>query len=224
MKSITIDNFKCDFVEATGSNRIVYMIYPAMMPFTEQWLENNVKNYNVSVAVVYVPSNDWNDILTPWPSPGEAKGFPPFAGKAGEFQKTIQTRIIPEIEGALSGNIEQRDLIGVSLSGLFALWQWMLCDTFRSIACLSGSYWYSGFLDWFEKQLVPEKKGRGYFLLGDKEPEAPVKAYQSVGKNTLAIVERLKNAGLNIKFEWVPGNHFANPLKRAEKAFANLYQ
>lgn len=37
------------------------------------------------------------------------------------------------------------EMAGVSLSGLFALWQWLMNDTFRNIISLSGSFWYAGF-------------------------------------------------------------------------------
>ncbi|MDE6638872.1 MAG: hypothetical protein K2K32_11640 [Muribaculaceae bacterium] len=41
------------------------------------------------------------------------------------------------------------------MSGLFALWQWMVCDTFRNIASLSGSFWYEGFMEWMKSRTIP---------------------------------------------------------------------
>lgn len=209
--------------DADREQRVVYMIYPEIAGLSDGWLQEMADKYGVAVVMVYVPADKWNDVLTPWPEPGEAKGFPPFAGEGAQFLKTLQEDIIPQVEktmGLPAGL--RRDLIGVSLSGLFALWQWMQCDTFRSIACLSGSFWFAGFLDWFDARPIPAKAGKAYFLLGREEPHATVKAYRSVGECTEKIVGRLQAAGIATTFEWVPGNHFADPLGRAARAFAAL--
>ena len=135
----------------------------------------------------------------------------------------LEDNVLPAAEKA-AGLMQppERLLVGVSLSGLFTLWDWMQSSVFRSIGCLSGSFWYAGFLDWFEKTAVPGKDGKAYFLLGRQEPHAHIKAYRTVGVNTETIVERLKAAGVNAEFEWVAGNHFADSLGRAEKALEGL--
>ena len=222
--NIEISNFQCDCVPFETSNRIVYLIYPELAEFNGEWLEKMSEIYKISVVAVYVPADQWNDALTPWPEPGEAKGCPPFAGKSKEFLNLLKSKILPLAEKTLGNiNIEERNLIGVSLSGLFTLWQWMLCDTFRSIGCLSGSFWFNGFIDWFDKQPVPHKTGKAFFLLGEEEPHAHVKAFQSVGVNTETIMEKLKESGIKVTFEWVSGNHFSRPVHRAEKAFNALF-
>ena len=82
-------------------------------------------------------------------------------------------------------------------------------------------------MDWFDDKMTSltgkNGKGKAYFLLGEEEPKAHIRAYQSVGENTQHIVEKLKNAGIDVTFEWVPGNHFSRPVHRAEKALDNLY-
>lgn len=194
------------------------MIYPLVEGFTENWLETQAKVNNCSLVVVYVPGDKWNDYLTPWAEPAETRDAEPFAGKGNEFLQILKTRIIPKAEEVLGiEKIEELDLVGVSLGGLFTFWQWMLCDTFHSIACLSGSFWYMGFMEWFNKLSIPHKQGKAYFLLGKEEPKANIKAYRPVGVNTENIVDALKNAGIDTTFDWVPGNHFSNPLQRAEK-------
>ena len=223
IKNLNIGALKCECVRNDKSDVVTYMIYPAVVSFDQGWIERMSTEYGVSIVMVYVPSDDWNNFLTPWPEPGEEKGFPPFAGQASEFLKTIQEKVIPEADEVLGLSQPQRDLIGVSLSGLFTLWEWMICDTFHNIGSLSGSFWYSGFIDWFKSQTVPPKKGKAFFLLGKEEPKANIKAYRSVGVNTEAVVERLKESGIMTIFDWVPGNHFANPVPRAELAFKSLY-
>lgn len=224
IEKINIKGFECHIAPYAEAKTVTYMLYPALVPFEDKWLERMAATHNINLIMVYIPADDWNDVLTPWPEPGEAKGFPPFAGKGAEFLHLLQSEIIPNIEKTLGDNtIFTRDLLGVSLSGLFTLWQWIQCPTFRSIASLSGSFWYSGFLEWFNQQSIPSKSGKAYFLLGLEEPLAHVKAYQSVGRNTEEIVTRFKESDIDVEFDWVPGNHFSRPVHRAERALAALY-
>lgn len=202
---------------------ILYMIYPRMVGFPDNWLDTHANRYETPIAVVYVPADRWNDYLTPWPEPGETKDAQPFAGLASQFLDVIGGEVIPACEALIKpANEFSRQLLGVSLSGLFTLWQWPGCNLFESIACLSGSFWYAGFVKWFETQKLDKRKGNAYFLLGEAEPRAHIVAYRSVGDNTEAIVERLKASGIPTTFQWVPGNHFANTLGRAELALSHL--
>ena len=224
IKKIKIEDFNCICVASGFTDRVAYLLYPAVMPFKEEWLQDLAMKHKVSIVVVYIPSDGWNDLLTPWPEPGETPDSPPFAGKSVTTMKIIEKNILPETEKILNLNIEAtKDLFGVSLSGLFTLWQWLQYPLFDSITSLSGSFWYPGFLTWFEKQTVAHKTGKAYFLLGIKEPKAWIKEYRSVGVNTETIVDRLNNEGVPAYLQWVPGDHFADPLGRLELAFSYLY-
>lgn len=223
MNIINIGNLKCAYLANTASKRVVYMIYPSVSVFTEDWLRKQATKCGCSIVIVYVGFNDWDNLLTPWPAPGVPKGSDSFKGEAPKFNQVLINSVIPEAEKALGiAEVEERDLIGVSLGGLFTLWQWMQFDTFHSIGCLSGSFWYEGFLDWIKQYPLPKKSGKAFFLLGTEEPKASVKAFQTVGDNTEAIVARLKSDGIPVEFEWVAGDHFANPLQRAEQALEEL--
>lgn len=223
VKIIQTDGYTLDCVAGGNSGRVVYMIYPAVSVFTPGWLEDKAARYGVSVVVVYVPADRWNDDLTPWPEPPEAKGFEPFAGRGAGFFSELTEKIIPAAEKALDvAAVSERDLAGVSLAGLFTLWQWLQHTTFSSIACLSGSFWYDGFIEWFDGIEIPRRQGKAYFLLGVDEPKAKIKAYRSVGANTDAVVARLRGSGINVEYDSVPGNHFSDPVGRAEKALAGL--
>lgn len=224
MKEIKVKDLDCVISGYPEGNRAVYMIYPAIVPLDKEWIKDMSEKYKVTIVVIYIPAYGWNDMLTPWPEAGETPKSPSFAGDAAETLRIIREEVIPQTDATLGNiKIEERDLIGVSLSGLFTFWEWLQCDVFQSIGCLSGSFWYPGFIEWFEKQTIPAKKGKAYFLLGVKEPKAWVKAYRSVGRNTEIIVNRLKASGINTTFEWVPGNHTSHPLERAEDALKNLY-
>lgn len=221
--SLQIRNLKCQLFPGSNRDRVIYMIYPEIAGMLGNLLNELSASSNIPIVMINVPSGDWNNYLTPWPEPGEAKGFPPFAGEAKVFLQVITDEIIPQTDKALAiHSSPQRDLMGVSLSGLFTLWTWLQNDIFHSIASLSGSFWYAGFMDWFNQQTIPNKSGKAYFLLGRDEPHASIKAYRSVGTNTQAIVERLKENDIPVTFQWVPGNHFADPEGRAKLGFSFL--
>lgn len=227
IRNIKITDLECaiaipDKLE-NPANVILYMIYPKMEGLTADWIESQSNRYDTPIIVIYIPDNQWNNYLTPWPEPGEAKGFPPFSGDALRFLETLENQVIPSCEKIIDhSDIFHRYLVGVSLSGLFTLWQWIKTDLFTSIACLSGSFWYNGFIEWFNIQKLPVGRGKTYFLLGEAEPKAQVMTYRSVGENTEKIVDRLQKNGIPTVFQWVPGNHFFNPLGRAELGIKNL--
>lgn len=224
MKTLQVRDLKVEIEQSEANDRIVYLVYPEVVGLSGEFLTRAVKKWGVTVAAVYVPADQWNNYLTPWPEPPEEKGFPPFGGQGAAFDKILTQEIIPKVEKTSGISPDtQRDLIGVSLSGLFGLWQWLQNDTFNSVGLLSGSFWYSGFIQWFDAQPVPEKEGKAYFLLGLQEPKAKIAAYRSVGVNTEQIVKRLKDSGIDTTFQWVPGNHFSDPVGRLERALQGLY-
>ncbi|MDE6652916.1 MAG: hypothetical protein K2K37_00820 [Muribaculaceae bacterium] len=192
------------------------------MDILADWIEPAAKKYGVTIVVI--TGMDWQNVFSPWSAPGVPKGDPDFKGESPDFLKLLQSKVIPAIEQNLrTSNPVERNLVGISMSGLFALWQWMECDTFKSIASLSGSFWYQGLIEWMQKIQIPHKTGKAFFLLGDQESHSNVKAFNSVGINTAEIIKLLKSAGIRTEFESVPGNHFANAIPRLEEAFNALY-
>lgn len=186
------------------------------------WIDEASRRYGVTIVVI--TGMDWQNVFSPWPAAGVPAGDPDFKGESPEFLALLQNKVIPRIEEAMNIDHDaERNLVGVSMSGLFALWQWMVCDTFRSIASLSGSFWYEGFIEWINRIEIPHKSGLGFFLLGDQESKSNVKAFKPVGVNTDSIVALLKANGITVEFESVPGNHFSDAIPRLEKAFRALY-
>ncbi|MDE6287909.1 MAG: hypothetical protein K2M00_03885 [Muribaculaceae bacterium] len=220
IQKINIENLSCLCSSTFSQDKIAYILYP--MDMLQDWLEAAAKKYGVTIVVI--TGMDWQNVFSPWPAPGVPKGDPDFKGESPEFLALLQQKVIPQLEAALNINEKvERSLVGVSMSGLFALWQWMLCGTFNNIASLSGSFWYEGFMEWMNKLHVPSKSGKGYFLLGDQESKSKVKAFATVGVNTRNIIELLKKAGIKTEFRSVPGNHYSDPIPRLEKAFTALY-
>ena len=219
MQTFRIANLRIMAVKESA-DRICYVLYP--LESLGEWVEEAAQKFGVSIAVV--SGMDWDDDLTPWPAPGEPPGSPDFRGRAQAFLSTLVSEVIPETERrmGLDAGVE-RTLAGVSLSGLFTLWQWMLCDTFRNIISLSGSFWYAGFVQWIKSRPVPKKSGRAYFLLGDKEAKTGVKAFQPVQTDTEEIVAYLHSHGIADCFELVPGTHYQYGEQRLNRAFTHLF-
>ncbi len=220
-----INNFeyaglKCQYCKVEGSNQVAYILYP--MNILSDWIESASEKYKVNIVVV--TGMDWQNVFSPWAAKGVPAGSPDFKGESPEFLKLLQQDILPNVESALGLKADvERTLVGVSMSGLFALWQWMVCDTFQNIASLSGSFWYEGFLDWMKSRPIPHKTGTAFLLLGDKESQSKTKAFYVVGQNTQEIISILRSHGIQTEFESVPGNHYANPIPRLDKAFAAFY-
>lgn len=200
---------------------IAYILYP--MAVLHDWAEAAAKKYGVSVVVI--TGYDWDNDLTPWPAPGEPKGSPAFKGYGPETLATLTGKVIPGIDRRYNLPADMvRTLVGVSLSGLFTLWQWPQCDMFTNIATLSGSYWYEGFEPWVFEQSFTGKKGYCYMLLGVDEPHSNVPAFRKVGACTENIVGYLRRQGDEVTYNMVPGNHFQFGLERLDKAFVHLYK
>ena len=217
-KIINIENLSCLCSGTVSKDKIAYILYP--MDMLAGWIEPAARKYGVTIVVV--TGMDWQNVFSPWPAPGVPKGDPDFKGESPEFLKLVQEKVLPQVESELGmdANVE-RSLIGVSMSGLFALWQWMVCDTFLNIASLSGSFWYDGFVEWVRSLRIPAKSGKGYFLLGDQESKS--KVFGSVAVNTQEIITLLRDAGIDVKFQSVSGNHYSDPIPRLDRAFTALY-
>lgn len=219
-KLVRIDNLSCLCCRNEASPRVAYVLYPMEVPAATAM--QLAQAHGVSVAII--TGMDWDNDLTPWPAPGVPAGSPAFKGLAPQFLARLTATVVPAIEQALglSGK-EERTLVGVSLSGLFTLWQWPLSDFFTNIATLSGSYWYEGFAAWVERQSFADKKGRCFMLLGAEEPHSTVKAFRCVGERTADIVGYLRREGVDVCYDIVPGNHYQHAQARLEKAFAWLF-
>lgn len=203
-----------------SADKICYLLYP--FDGLGEWIEEAAQKFGVSI--VTITGMDWDDDLTPWRAKGEPPGCPDFRGNAPEFRTTLLNTVIPETEKRLNiTNCAQRTLAGVSLSGLFTLWEWMTDDSFHNIISLSGSFWYENFVTWIKSQTIPHKTGKAYFLLGNMEAKTNVKAFQSVQTDTMEIVEYLRDNGIKDYLELVPGNHYQFGEQRLNRAFTWMF-
>lgn len=218
MKGIKIGRLTCDCVHA-ASPRFTYILTPVQLDKRrlEQWSERYGTN------VVSVHGMDWDNDLTPWSAPGVETGDADFKGEAAAFLSFLRNDVMPQVETELAGPfLTERTLIGISLSGLFALWAWMNGDDFTHIGSISGSFWYDGFTGWLEHTAKPHKKGRAYFSLGDKEGKNGNPRYHTVATDTTLVFQALQQAGIEVFYETTVGTHFAPIYPRIEKALKIL--
>lgn len=215
----TIDGLECRIFPG-DVGRIAYILAP--MDGNEDEISRISEKYGVSVIVV--GGMDWDDDLTPWAAPGVPAGSEPFKGNAAEFLTRLRDNLMPHAESLLKcRETPRRDLIGISLSGLFALWQWVKCDLFTDIASVSGSFWYDGFVRWLTSQNMPPKTGKCYLSLGDKERFSPVPQFRTVESDTEKVVSFLRSQNIDVIYRSVPGNHYQFIIKRLDLAFDSLY-
>lgn len=204
-------------------NRICYMIFPEGI---REDLDDGLKGLSekYAVSIVVIPGVNWNDGLTPWPADGVFKKAKPFGGHALSFLDKLTNELIPETEKRLGVLDAERSILGVSLSGLFAVWAAFNTDAFTNIISISGSLWYDGFVDWMNENTLSPQVHKVCMLLGEKEKNAKEKRMATVEERTVAAANILKTkTNAAVSFELVEGTHFSPILPRLERAFDFVY-
>lgn len=205
-----------------SSNKICYMILPeGIKGDLCDGLKGLSEKHGISIVVI--EDVNWNDDLTPWPAVGVFKKAKPFGGKAAAFLERLTHEIIPESERDLGIEDAERTLLGVSLSGLFAVWAAFNTDAFANIISLSGSLWYDGFVEWMKEQTPSPQLKKICMLLGEKEKNAKEKRMATVEERTLDAADILKaKSQATVTCELVEGTHFSPILPRMERAMMTL--
>ena len=163
-------------------------------------------------ALLALTGLDWN-ALPPWPAPPLRPGDAPFTGGAAEFLAALTETILPEAERAAGLAPARRFLLGISLSGLFALWASCTTDRFAACAALSGSFWYDGFTDWLRTH--PARVPRVYLGLDRREKDAHHPRLAAIERATDETAAILRGAGVSVTSELFPGGHRTTPDRLA---------
>lgn len=163
-------------------------------------------------ALLALTGLDW-DTLPPWPAPPLRPGDAPFTGGAAEFLAALTETLLPEAEQAAGLAPARRFLLGISLSGLFALWASCMTDRFAACAALSGSFWYDGFTDWLRTH--PARVPRVYLGLGRKEKDTRHPRLAAIERATDETAAILRGAGVSVMAELFPGGHRTTPDRLA---------
>lgn len=206
-----------------SSNKICYMILPeGIKGELCDGLKALSEKHDVSIAII--EDVNWNDDLTPWPAAGVFKKAKPFGGKAALFLNKMIDEIIPNTEKELGIEDAERTLLGVSLSGLFAVWSTFNADAFTNIFSISGSLWYDGFVEWMKEQTPSPQLKKVFMLLGEKEKNSKEKRMATVEERTIAAANILKaKSQAAVSFELVEGTHFSPIMPRLERMFEVVF-
>ena len=205
-------------IVTTESDDVCYVLLPERMKEAGMtWLEEVVQKYPVNI--VAISGMKWNDDLTPWKAPALNPKEEDFKGKAKNFLSSLLSDLFINTEQSLRLNHPKRHLIGISLSGLFALWATTETNKFNSVASISGSLWFDGFVEWFKEQKLLADR---YFLsLGDKEVKAKNERLASIGTCTESILQIIQDKSKEVTFISDEGNHFEFFKERLEKAISS---
>lgn len=203
----------------TDSNKVAYIILPdGIQDDLKKWMNYAVGLYKCSIVCIW--GVDWANDLSPWIAEGITRKDPPFRGHAAFFLKNFVKDHIKSLETELKVTNPERTLVGVSLSGLFAVWASHNTDAFRNIISISGSLWYDGFVNWKRSNVVNQAVKRMYLSLGDKEKKVKEPRFANVQDATEEVVKCLEKEAPEVKYVLERNvMHFSPLIPRLDKAF-----
>ena len=168
-----------------------------------------VGSCKMSIRLVAVRIDDWNNDLSPWEAPA-------VFGKAGFGSGASET--LDKLLGLCGDKSRTYYIGGYSLAGLFALWAAYQTDAFDGVAAASPSMWFPGFAEYMDKNEI--RTDTVYLSLGDREEKARNPVMATVGDRIREANVLLKKRGVKCILEWNEGNHFKDADFRTAKAFA----
>ena len=175
-------------------------------------------------SMLVVSGMDWNRDLSPWEAPPVFRNDAPFGGKSDEFLEELVNKAIP---GAVS-ELETRPgfiaIAGYSLAGLFAVYSLYRTDVFSAASSASGSFWFTGFLEFASSHEFMVKPAGIYLSLGDTEARTRNPVMGTVQGNTEKLAELYRKKGIDTVFELNPGNHFKDPALRMARGIRSILE
>ena len=174
------------------------------------WSKTKENNY----ILVTISNLDWNNEMSPWPSKN-------FNGKANDYIKLLENKIIPKIDDMISKelelNIKYHIIGGYSLAGLFAIYSLYKTYLFKSAISCSGSLWYPDLIDYIKSNEMIKTPDKIYFSLGNKESKTKNELMSKVEVNTKYIEKYYKEKKIETIYEENEGNHFKDVIERTVK-------
>ena len=184
----------------TKGGRLIYVIDSPEHPFDLATAAEGLRS-----RVASVPVADWADALTPWPAPALRPGEKDFGGRADET--------LASLAAALDKAPGPHAVCGYSLGGLFALYAFVQEPRLAVCACLSGSVWYEGWVDWLREN-APDCDGRyAYFSVGKKEKRAGL-PFRHVEEDLAVCADILRTHGCRVDVALGPGSHMQHVTER----------
>lgn len=169
------------------------------------------------INLLVVGNIDWNHDMSPWYMPSIYSKEKSFSGGADEYLKLLIEEILPKANGLIEGESKFTGIAGYSLAGLFAVYAMYKTDVFDRVACMSGSLWFSDFIEYCKGNEYKRLPDKIYFSLGDKEANTRNPVLKTVQDKTIELSEYFKSLGAEVIFELNAGNHFTDVILRSAK-------
>lgn len=169
------------------------------------------------INLLVVGNIDWNHDMSPWYMPSICSKEKSFSGGTDEYLRLLIDEILPKAKELIEGEPEFTGIAGYSLAGLFAVYTMYKTDVFDRVACMSGSLWFSDFIEYCKRNEYKRLPDKIYFSLGDKEANTRNPVLKTVQDKTIELSEYFKNLGSEVIFELNPGNHFTDTVLRSAK-------
>ena len=169
------------------------------------------------INLLVVGNIDWNHDMSPWYMPSIYSKEKSFSGGADEYLKLLIEDILPKAKELIEGEPKFIGIAGYSLAGLFAVYSMYKTDVFNRVACISGSLWFSDFIEYCKRNEYKRLPDKIYFSLGDKEANTRNPLLKTVQDKTIELSEYFKSLGTEVIFELNPGNHFTYTIPRSAK-------
>jgi len=169
------------------------------------------------INLLVVGNIDWNHDMSPWYMPSIYSKEKSFSGGADEYLKLLIEDILPKAKELIEGEPKFIGIAGYSLAGLFAVYSMYKTDVFNRVACISGSLWFSDFIEYCKRNEYKRLPDKIYFSLGDKEANTRNPVLKTVEYNTRELSEYFKNLGSEVIFELNKSNYFTDTVLRSAK-------
>lgn len=167
--------------------------------------------------LLVVGNIDWNHDMSPWYMPSIYSKEKTFSGGADEYLKLLIEEILPKTKELIEGEPKFTGIAGYSLAGLFAVYATYKTDVFDRVASMSGSLWFSNFIEYCKRNEYKRLPDKIYFSLGDKEANTRNPVLKTVQDKTIELSEYFKSLGTDVIFELNPGNHFTDVILRSAR-------
>lgn len=170
-----------------------------------------------SINLLVIGNIDWNHDMSPWYMPSIYSKEKSFSGGADEYLRLLIDEILPKAKDLIVGEPKFTGIAGYSLAGLFAVYAMYKTDVFDRVASMSGSLWFSNFIEYCKRNEYKRLPDKIYFSLGDKEANTRNPVLKTVQDKTIELSEYFKILGSEVIFELNPGNHFTDTILRSAK-------
>ena len=169
------------------------------------------------INLLVVGNIDWNHDMSPWYMPSIYSKEKSFSGGADEYLRLLIDEILLKAKELIEGEPKFTGIAGYSLAGLFAVYSMYKTDVFDRVASMSGSLWFSDFIEYCKRNEYKRLPDKIYFSLGDKEANTRNPILKTVQDKTIEISEYFKSLGTEVIFELNSGNHFTDTILRSAK-------